>query len=98
MSFAAIILSSVRLYSQLLSDELPDVLHYRALRAVLAVPAVPIEKDEMHHSLIVRSLLNAENTGDCRPFSAHEPGIFFPDPHVPGNRRSGAFSGPLGPP
>src|SRR5215217_5613219 len=98
MSFAAIILSSVRLCSQLLSDELSYVLHCLAFRAVLAVPAVPIEKHEMHHALFVRPLLDAENTGDSRPLSAHEMRIFFADLHVPGNRRSGALSRPLGPP
>src|SRR5215213_6401910 len=98
MSFAAIILSSVRLYSQLLSDELPDVLDRGALRAMFAVPSVPIEENEMHHPLVVRSFLHAENPGDCRPFSAHETRIFFADPHVSGNRRSRALSGPLGPP
>ena len=65
---------------------------------MLAVPAVSIEKHEMYHPCIGRSLLDAKNSGDRSALSANETRIFFLDPDVSRNRRSAALSGFLCPP
>jgi len=54
-----------------LSDELSDVFHSVALRAVLAIPAVAIEEHEMKNPGVARSLLDTKNALDSSALSAH---------------------------
>src|SRR5688500_11016522 len=84
MSFAAIISQSVRCYSlSTVSDVLLHVRHSSALSTVLAVPAMPVEENQVEQLYLRALLFNAENALDRGALSAHPGRIFFADPHLP---------------
>ena len=63
-----------------MSDELLHVRHSLALSTVLAVPAVPVEENEVQVSRLLELFFDAENTLDRGALSAHQGGILFADP------------------
>ena len=64
-----------------MSDELPHVRHSLALSTVLAVPAVPVEENEVYVSGLLEFLFDPEDTLNRGALSAHQGGILFGDPY-----------------
>lgn len=50
---------------------------------MLAIPAMPIEEDEVRQLRFLGLLLDPEDTLDRGAFPTHLPGIFFGDPDYP---------------
>jgi len=64
-----------------MSDELFHVRHSLALSSVLAVPAVPVEENEVHESRPLIFFFDAEDTLHRGAFSADQGRILFCNPH-----------------
>ena len=64
-----------------MSDELSHIRHGGALSTVLAVPAMPVEENEMGDFALLRFFFDAEDPLDRGAFSAHQGGVLFGDPY-----------------
>jgi hypothetical protein len=53
-----------------ISSELLHVINRTALGAVLAIPAVPVKKNQVMNSGVIERLLDSIKPGDRCPFSA----------------------------
>src|SRR5687768_6961021 len=87
MSFAAIISLSVRCCSlSTVSDVFPYVGHGRTSSAMLAVPAVPVEENEVYHPRFSVLLFNPKNALHRSAFSAHPARVPLGYPDLPRRR------------
>ena len=64
-----------------MSDELSHIRHGGALSTMLAVPAMPVEENEMGDFAFLKFLFDPEDALDRGASSTHQSGVLFGNPH-----------------